>query len=372
MKFIHVADLHLSETEADYGFHVLTEILGRCGELSVDALLLSGDIFDSYDALKALFPRFRKALEDAEGSFPVLAIAGNHDLPRGSGDLGRFDFGQRLRLAHQAPQRLLLGQGPEACQFLLFPYGSPIVPLPAAAQDHALATGSPAWTVVLAHGALPELNWLGPEAEGDEARRSSLDSHALRALTPNYVALGHIHEGQSTSIEGCLFAYPGSARVWRRGELGPRRALLVEMQAGRSPRCEPLSLALAGQYRSLRLELDEEGRLPAHAQDTAAEGLGGQDWLSLSISGVAQRESSVKQEAETLRRGLEGRCRKLDIDWEDVFFLGDGGESEAVRAFRRAWVELLPSLEERYGREASLRALRLGLSAISRVQEASS
>jgi DNA repair exonuclease SbcCD nuclease subunit len=359
MKFIHAADVHLSEPEEDYGFEALAEILGLCRSRGADALVLAGDLFDSYESLKALYPRFRKELESAP--CPVLAISGNHDLLRGPGDLSRFDFGERVRFVHSAPERSIVDSPSGACEFLLYPYGCPVAPLDGGTR------GLP--RVVVAHGALPELNWLGPESEEGESKRSCLDSRSITSLKPAYVALGHIHDARSGSLGPTLFAYPGSARVWRRGEEGPRTALLARIEGGAAS-CEPLALSSPGEYRRVTVELGESGGIDQAALGRLLGGCGPRDWLSLSFSGVAQREGEFRQAAEACRASLAAAFRKVDADCSEVFYLGDSGDTEAARAFRSAWESERARLEGQYGSEACLKALRIGLCAIADAQEA--
>lgn len=362
MRFLHASDLHLSEAEADYGFSVLEELLARCAERRASALVISGDCFDSFADLKALYQRFRKAAEAAPGEFRVLAISGNHDLLRGSGDVGRFDFGQRVDFVHASPRCLRVSGGDGACEFLMLPYG--------ADPRAAAAPRGDAPRVLVAHGALPELNWLGPESEEGESKRSSLDSRSLLSLKPDYVALGHIHEAQARRVSGCTFVYPGSARVWRRGEAGKRFAVSVDLAPGSEPACEKVELASAGEYRSLGCELDESGEADLAALEAALAGAGPADWIDLSFSGVAQREAPLRQALDALRASLAMRFRKVDADLGSVAFLGEEADSDAAREFRQAWKSRRTGLEEAYGDEAALKALQIGLSAIARAQEA--
>jgi predicted phosphodiesterase len=371
MRFLHGSDLHLSQADAEYGFSVLDEILSLSFSSGASALVLSGDCFDSFADLKALYPRFKKAVEEAKGDFPVLAVSGNHDLLRGSGDIGRFDFGPRITFVHKALLRLRAAASGGACEFILVPYGADPRgddPEGSESAEGSGLSGSP--KVVVAHGALPELNWLGPESEEGEAKRSSLDSRSILSLSPDYVALGHIHEAQSRRIAGSLFAYPGSARVWRRGESGKRSLLCVEVGAGAPARCEKIELKSPGEYRYLSCELDDSGGIDSAGIESGLAGAGPADWIDLGFSGVAQRETALRQAMDACRASLSSRFRKVDAELASVAFLGEEAESDAAREFRQAWRERRGGLEEAYGAEAALKALQIGLSAIARAQEA--
>jgi DNA repair exonuclease SbcCD nuclease subunit len=368
MKFVHASDLHLSAAEADYGLAVLAELGSLAQERGARALILSGDLFDTEADLASLYPRFRRELERVSPEVAIVAISGNHDRLRGKGDLGRFDFGKRIAFVHaeSAAFRLSGAGGEPGLEILAFPYGTD---LSAAAFPEPEATQG---RVLVCHGSVPELNWLGPEAEEGEGPESLLDTGRLLALKPAYVALGHIHQGAERRLGESLFAYPGSCRVWRRGETGPRTALLVSLSAaeGGAARAttEALTLKSAGTYREIGLALDAEGNLPAAELEAIAREAGSADWLDISLSGVAQREEDLNREVEAARERLGTACRRAEINAEGVIFLGQDAGCEAARVYRQRWEAAREALEREHGKEATLRALEVGLEAIYRAR----
>ncbi len=98
MKLFHLADLHLGKNIYGYSMvemgdqpYWMEQILQKTEELSPDAILISGDVYDravpSKEAVN-LFDAFLTKL--AKRNLPVLMIAGNHD----SGS--RLAFGDKL------------------------------------------------------------------------------------------------------------------------------------------------------------------------------------------------------------------------------------------------------------------------------------
>lgn len=96
MKFIHISDLHIGRklneiSLLDDQIHILNQILNHLDTLSVDAVLISGDVYD-----KSIPPAEAVGALDAfltsvsERNIPVFIISGNHDSQK------RLGFGKTL------------------------------------------------------------------------------------------------------------------------------------------------------------------------------------------------------------------------------------------------------------------------------------
>ena len=77
MKILHTADVHIREYEDDR-WKALQQVVYVGKENDIDALVIAGDLFDSDTAAHKLRPKVREIFSDL--SFPVLIIAGNHDV----------------------------------------------------------------------------------------------------------------------------------------------------------------------------------------------------------------------------------------------------------------------------------------------------
>jgi len=88
MKLLHTSDWHLGKRLDNYSRReeqeaVLQEICDIADRQNVDAVLIAGDLYDTFNpATEAteLFYRYTKRLSN-NGKRPVIAIAGNHDSP---------------------------------------------------------------------------------------------------------------------------------------------------------------------------------------------------------------------------------------------------------------------------------------------------
>ncbi len=88
MRILHTADWHLGKRLEDVPRieeqkEVLNEICYIADEQQVDAVLIAGDLFDTYNPPTEAIELFYKTTKKltANGKRPVVAIAGNHDSP---------------------------------------------------------------------------------------------------------------------------------------------------------------------------------------------------------------------------------------------------------------------------------------------------
>ena len=88
MKILHTADWHLGKRLESFSRleeqrEVLEEITEIASTHKVDAVLIAGDLFDTYNPSTEAVELFYKTLKKLSdnGCRPVIAIAGNHDSP---------------------------------------------------------------------------------------------------------------------------------------------------------------------------------------------------------------------------------------------------------------------------------------------------
>ncbi len=332
MKLLHCADLHLSRSEEDYSFRVLDEIADVAAKESFGALLFAGDVFDSRADLEALRDRFRKTLERLPAETGVFMIPGNHEyLGAASEDeagLSRFDFG-RARLLAKRPFALVpLGAGIE---LLALPFRRDYADY----RDWSVPPKDGAFRVLLAHGTVPGMSFSGPDEEGATA---VIDADFLFRFGIDYAALGHIHAGAAANVGSTAAVYPGSARVWREGEEGPRK--VVVFSAGTKPvKLEERVLKSAGRFIPLRLEAGLDGTLPA--PEAVLGGMpqvpGRGDWVRIEVSGLVEDETVTMRDLEKLAVEIGRLCRRVTSDAGALdVFAGISAHPLALR-FAEAW-----------------------------------
>jgi len=180
------------------------------------------------------------------------------------------------------------------------------------------------------------LAFLGPEAQEEEAEAGGIIDPDLFLLhRVDYAALGHIHAGRTARPAPDLFvAYPGSARVWRRGEAGPRHALLLDLAVGAEPK--EVALASAGQWRSIELAIAQDGTVDVGPAVAAAAK---EDWVEVVLSGVVDDDTRRDDAVRAVTRALKDRVRRLDVQAppEQVLVLDGISGNKVVRSFLDVW-----------------------------------
>ena len=394
LRLFHTSDLHLTTRapDRDYGLAVLDELVYHCRRLQADAWLLCGDIFDTPDDLEALAPEFAERLKELEG-LPVLMIPGNHELAGGRDPGGlagsRVEtlkgtvaaaLAPAVTLAHQTPFSLHRPDGLEV-ELLALPFQ----PGYAEFMDWPIPARERRWRVGLIHGTVNGMAYTG---ESGEDEHGIIDPHLFSRLELDYAALGHIHKrGEARLTQGgreCLAHYPGSARVWRRGESGARRATLIVLEGGDGAsgasdiRTEPVELEAAGQWRTLAIPLGEDGQPLEHADARAlvtslAERFGPRDWVRLELEGFIEARAPAEALQRALERAAEGRFRAFEVGLDGLVEAELLRGHPLVRGFDAQWRRRHDqALADNDEQEAALlvRARRLALEAIRERLEA--
>lgn len=209
MKFLHTADWHLgyrqygmSVREADF-IRPLQEIGDIASREGVDAVVVAGDIFDSFhppaSAVQAAKEFGRRM---AEVHIPVLSIDGNHDLSGGKwAEICGF-----VPLGRPGAEFTLLSDGHTSCVAGVdFCRTQQLIDKLQAMKDaHTDLHGG----VLVLHMEIAELT-----AYSTALSLRDLEPY-LDALNVGYVALGHIHNPVATTTEaGRIYRYPGSTEI---------------------------------------------------------------------------------------------------------------------------------------------------------------
>jgi DNA repair exonuclease SbcCD nuclease subunit len=336
LRLFHSADLHLSRAERDYGFAVLEELVYHCRRLQAHAWLLSGDVFDSHEDALALAGDFHDYLRELSG-VPVLMIPGNHELSGGRQPAALAPLAQgadaAFRLLLQVPYALERPQELDA-EFLAVPFQRSYGEYP----DWHVPPRERRWRVGLLHGVVNGMTYTG---QSEEEEHAVIDGDLFSRLGLHYAALGHIHARGEAPHGACLAHYPGSQRVWRRGEEGPRQATLAVLDDA-GVRSEPVPLQAAGVYRVVHVPLDERAAPLGHESPEALlaaleQGHGPQDWLRVELSGFVERRVDVEALQRLLVRGAGERFRRLDVVLGDVVEAERLRDHPLVRSFDAQW-----------------------------------
>jgi predicted phosphodiesterase len=327
MNCLLCADVHLKETEKDYCLSVLSEVVFLCEREKCGALLFAGDVFDSRPDAEALRGAFRACLDRLSPGVRVFFLPGNHEELRSSGmpALESLDFG-RARLLCEKP--FSLEDLDDSAELLALPFQRDYSDY----RSWAVPPKARATRVLLAHGTVPGIAYTGPD---EEDGGGILDADVFAHFGADLAALGHLHGYSLTQRGETCAAYPGSARVWREGETGPRRVLVFSTDT-RPPRPRPLALVSAGEYRVVPLYAAPGGELRGPEEKEMA-GWKAADWLRLEVSGVVEDEVSVTGALRELREGLEKKFRRVTQSTENLSVLQGISSHPLARRFLEKW-----------------------------------
>ena len=356
IRLIHCADLHLSRSEKEYSFSVLDEILKAVEQHRARYLILAGDIFDSFAEAEALRTEFRRRLQPF-GDRRILFLPGNHEqLQRGRKTLAGIDLGP-IQILDQEPFGLL---EEESFEILAIPHQNSY----SGYRNWGVPKKKKKLRLAVAHAVVSGLSYTGID---QESGGSALDPDLFQQFEVDYAALGHIHSGRQERQGRTLLCYPGSARVWRRGELGSRGVQLLTL--GATVDLETIPLKIAGQYREYTLPLGFEGQIgdlsPVH--DDWKES----DWVKLILSGVVEDEHLAQNLEENLKQKYRGSIRHLEIDRDQVASLPGIGSHPLAKKFLEAWRKLEPARgsDPESLRRVWLRAGEIGIQEIKSLLE---
>ncbi|MDO4263298.1 MAG: exonuclease SbcCD subunit D [Deinococcus sp.] len=368
MRVLHTADFHAGRVLRGFDrtpeIHAaLTEIAELARTERADAVLVSGDLFDtanpSADAEKAVFDFF---LRLRSAGIPSVAIAGNHDsaarLASVTGLLGWV--GVQLVAEVTADPAALIRHVPtrsgETLTVGALPYlserrlirGADLLGGEVSGWRQKYRQGMDFFLGRLAAGFQPgHVNMLMLHATLDGAQPSGSEKtmkfHLDNAYTlspqqlpasAQYVALGHIHRAQQAS-DAPLAHYPGSVIQLDFGEGGEKKQVnLVEVSPGQPARVTPIPLSSGRELRTLRVPLDQvEARLE---REQAA-------------AGGALLKVLVEAPRGTATAGLKDRVLRL-LPNALAVELSATQEDLALPEMRREGLSLL-ELYERYWRE---------------------
>ena len=353
---IHCADLHLTAgDEREYSLSVFGEIIDLVKKKHADYLLICGDLFDSFDDAEELRGAVRSCVSDLPNSSKIIYIPGNHEeLQKGGRSIESLDLGF-VKLCSEIPCKILPAE--EGLEFLCIPHQETY----AGYLNWEVPVKSNDLRVALVHGLVSDMDiYAGPESE-EEGIIGAVDPDIFHRFEVDYAALGHIHSRHEKIFDDIPCHYPGSARTWRRGELGEHGINIVTLDNEITVDFVPLRSA--GQYREYDIPLTFDGN--CGEIDAIKREWTEYDWIVLNLGGVVEDENAVGEFEDHLHRTLACVVRRLDIRRDGVQPL-PGISSQPIA---KKFLELLESRKPGEGDIESLRtwarAREMGLEQIA-------
>ena len=253
MKFFHLSDLHIGKHLHHYNLKedqkkILGEIVCYARELSPDAIIIAGDIYDksvpSAEAVE-MFDDFLTSLAEIEPVVPVFIISGNHDSPERLEYAGNILKKNHIYMAGKVPedeeeylQKVVLEDEYGAVFFYLLPFFKPsyirglVEKVPenyTEAVKLLLKRENIDYKMrnVLVSHQFYTTGTERPETCDSESISvgglDNVDTSAVRDF--DYVALGHIHGRQSTGYDH--IRYCGTPLKYSVSEWNHKKTLTV-------------------------------------------------------------------------------------------------------------------------------------------------
>lgn len=328
---VHCADLHITTGEdRDYSFAVLEEIIDVVREREASLLLICGDLFDRFAALRELREEFRSRIARITDACRVVYVVGNHE-PHGSegSRVSSMDLG-RVVTVEGEPWQLLTEKGIE---LLCIPHRSSYDGY----REWAVPQKQAPVRIALAHGLVTDMGvYAGPEGVDDDA--GAIDPDLFSYHQVDYAALGHIHRPLSRAFGSVVAVYAGSARVFREGESGPHGVEVLRV--AETVERERVELRTAGQYRYREFPLAFDGTLSG--LDTWADEWGASDLVEIGLSGIVEDENQVRALEQRIRGDYADTVRSLRVDRSRVDVLEGIAGHDLARRFQAAWESARP------------------------------
>jgi|JI8StandDraft_1071087.scaffolds.fasta_scaffold00305_3 DNA repair exonuclease SbcCD nuclease subunit len=353
MKLLQFSDLHLSSTnEPEYCLNVLQEIIDKAIHLKVEALLLCGDIFDTYADLVSLRTKFLEILKPFDGF--IYFLPGNHESLRRTGKetgFQIFDWGDKVKVLDESPFQLQ--KISEAVELLSIPhresYGDLLLSLPEAKSAQV--------RIAIAHATIVGMSFTGFKDEEEEEKSGYIDVSQLQALECDYVAVGHIHSARSQKFGNMEVCYAGSARVWRMGEMGSRKGILLNIKEGVINKTDVI-LERAGIYAEVLVQLGLNG-LPDRTADEYLSSYTRFDWVRIHWTGMVESMNGKKEFQKKLESEWKSKLRRLEFDSDESQVLVV--ENLLENTFVQNFVKMMDSKKDSMESSEWIRTKELGL-----------
>lgn len=212
MKIAITADAHLSnEPKHLFRTKALRNVLVRCAQLKVDALIIAGDLFDNNTLNPVIFENILRDLLPVP--YQIFILPGNHDAGLTSS-----------LFSDQLPVHVL-----EQPIFDTNNFDIPVLFVPYSSERHIGGVLSSFRNLlsankflIISHGDLPEQ--LKERNAYESGVYMPLFKRDLLEFKPKQVFLGHIHKGSSNGN----VHYPGSPMGLDITETGPRSFLVYD------------------------------------------------------------------------------------------------------------------------------------------------
>jgi len=233
IRLLHTADIHLEarfsslpvtkRKERRLGLRrVFSRLVDTALGSNVDAMLISGDLFDNpnptKDTVDFVFAEINRLTEK---KLPLVLVPGNHDFYSAGSIYGQKEFPANVHIFKKNSwESFILNDEITFLGIACHEFSSKRNVLAELKGD----LNAPGSIVSMLHGSL-DFGFYGPE------QCYPFSTEDLTAVKSDYLALGHYHNSILAPADKRAL-YPGSPEGLKFTETGKRQAFLVELNAG--------------------------------------------------------------------------------------------------------------------------------------------
>lgn len=351
MKIAFASDLHLNK-EKDWTLNVLKELVEKTKDFS-NILILGGDLFDSFNDLIALKDFFVSVVENSPIK-KVFFVPGNHDIKGGTlEDLSKINFGSKVSCFTRTPYSIV-SLDDEEMEFLIIPFQKDLSSL-----YNKDIYFSKRFRIVIGHGSIIDFN------NDMEDENSFFDTEFFNLVNAKIVFLGHIHNSNlnQRKIERKII-YPGSARIWRKGEDGDHGFIVYDTKTD-----EVIfnKLESGGMYKRINIEIEKDNYF---IDNSIFENLPKNCFLEIIFKGIVYSDNSIENIKGKIRQILEEKSiiNKDDsslFNTENVIKATNYYNLEIFKAFMEKWKNYYSNETDEDEKENYLLARKLFIEELS-------
>ena len=271
MKILHTADWHLdspflghSPEIQKYLKQALLKVPGMIAEVchreNCDLMLLSGDVFDgnyTRDSYEAAY----QALESVQ--IPVFITPGNHDFVSLSSPWTRETWPENVHIFKEETITMVEAAG---CRIYGAAYHA--IEAPAMLKGFHAEEGD-GYAIGILHG----------DTTQAKSEYCPITTYQIKNSGLDYLALGHIHKGDSLRAGKTLCAWPGCPMGKAFDEPGEKGVLIIELGEQVQKRFVPLDTP---RFYDLQTEPEND---PVAAVGELLPAVGNEDFYRITLKG---------------------------------------------------------------------------------------
>ncbi len=350
LKIVHASDFHIGAALSQFDTGLvkmrgdeirasLTRVVDFCKEKSADALVITGDLFDSHKPLKSDAEFVRNVLASLYPT-DIYIIAGNHDyMCSGSPYEKENYFSENVHIFPCCEASFEL-----PCKDTVF-WGKSYDSSTTVPSFENTVMDSSKINIMLLHG---------------DTEKSSpfniITQKRLSSLPVNYAAFGHIHAGEIFGIGPVSCAYSGIVEGHSFKDSGTTGIIYAEISKEKTT-LTPIDFSLR---KFINLTIDVTARSENEIIADIAKQTNGRDFFRVTL--IGEHTENTPFDVKYIKDSLSGKLHYLDISDETTpaYDFDLISEEDTLRG------AFLRELRERSGSEEEfVTAAKIGLDALS-------